>query len=71
MTYEEMKAEAETAASKLALTRQRGWVMRNPELITRLMTAYCRGHQAGMDKTVKKMAPENYDRYKKLADGEL
>jgi hypothetical protein len=39
MTYEEMKAKAEAAIRPLVTSRQRGWVMKNEELTTLLITA--------------------------------
>lgn len=67
MTPEEMKAEAVAAITPLVLSRQRGWMMRDEELRTLLITAYCKGHKAGVDKSVALLAPDHLTQYKALS----
>ena len=66
MTYEEMKAEAEAAIKGLVSGRQRSWVVRDEELRTLLITAYCKGHKAGVDKSVAAFSPYRLVEYQKL-----
>lgn len=61
-----MKAEAVNAIAALMASRQSSWVMRNKELETLLITAYCKGHKAGVDKSVAAFAPESLAQYNVL-----
>jgi hypothetical protein len=67
MTPAEMKTEAEAAIKPIVASRQRGWVMKDEELTTMLINAYCRGHKAGVDKSVAIFAPGRLAQYNMLA----
>lgn len=66
MTPAEMKAEAEAAIAPLIASRQRAWVMRDEELKTLLINAYCKGHRAGVDRSVAIFAPQHLAEYQRL-----
>lgn len=67
MTPEEMKAEAEAAIGPLIASRQRSWVMKDDELRVLLINAYCKGHKAGVDKSVAIFAPQHLAEYQRLS----